>query len=110
MKKNATIIFLESLSLMEIAHYPVHQTYNAILTATSVLGLCNRDACKNPPSTPKNPTPTDYNLTAEFSVLMVLYHWHMLGTNLTEKQILQFFFQKCRSLRFSFIEHRLLYP
>lgn len=69
MKKNATIVFLEPLSFMEIAHYPVHQTYNISFTVTSVLGLCNRAACKNAP-----PTPTDNNLTAEFSVLMVLYY------------------------------------
>lgn len=52
MKKNAAIFFLEPLSSMEIPHYPVHQTYNVSLTVTSVLGLCNRDACKNPTCAP----------------------------------------------------------
>lgn len=65
MKKNATIVFLEHLSFMEIAQYPVHQTYNVSLT--------------------------DNNLTVEFSVRMVLHYWFILGTNLTEKQLLQFF-------------------
>lgn len=48
MKKNATIVFLEHLSFMEIAQYPVHQTYNVSLT--------------------------DNNLTVEFSVRMVLHY------------------------------------
>lgn len=65
MKKNATIVFLEPMSFMEIAQYPVHQTYNVSLT--------------------------DNNLTAEISMRMVLYYWHTLGTSLTEKQLLQFF-------------------
>lgn len=65
MKKNATIVFLEHLSFMEIAQYPVHQTYNVSLT--------------------------DNNLTVELSVRMVLHYWFILGTNLTEKQLLQFF-------------------
>lgn len=68
MKKNA-VVFLEPFSFMEIPHYPLHQTYNVSLTVTSVLRLYNRDACKNP-----SPTPTENNLTAEFSVLMDLYH------------------------------------
>lgn len=41
MNKNATIVFLEPLSFMEIPHYPAHQTYNISLTVTShsVTGL-----------------------------------------------------------------------
>lgn len=69
MEKNATIVFLEPLRFMEIAQYPVHHTYKISLTVVSLLGLCNRDACKIPPA-----TLTKNNLTAEFSVLMVLYH------------------------------------
>lgn len=72
MKKNATFVFFEPLSFMEIAHYAAHQTYNVSLTVTSVLG------CVRILHLPLQTT------TAEFSVQMVLYQWHTLGTNLTE--------------------------
>lgn len=81
-KRMLLLCCLRHLSFTEIAQYPVRLTCKVSFTVSSV-GLCNRYTWKNLQS-----TFTNNILTVEFSVLMILSHWHTLHTYLKDKNLL----------------------